>query len=226
MPAESAPEGQPLDLPPDIQLANRFIWHGMQAVYGSGRNTTVQPELAFADFTPDSGEPIGVTYHPNGTFPSPNDKRPWAYQVQRSIYPGYIATQTTIARAENNIPEAERVSGESLLIPEVIVELGAHASLRVMRRNFDLDDAERRYLEKTQYFFWPDRPAMRQDVFDTGEQNNHLVTHRASEQELRKLHGEVYAFGSCACALVVSGYYGPPTHVPLEGLRKLFGRMT
>lgn len=214
----------PLDLPPDIEFANRFVWHAMQAVYGPERNT-FQPELEFANFTPDAGEPIGVILHPNGTFPSPHDKKPWAYQVRRSIYPGYRATQTTIARAETNNPWAKEGT-ISPLIPSVILELDASASLEAMRRNVDLDDAERRYLEKTQYFFWPDRPVMRQDVFDTGEPKKHLVTHRPTEQELRRLHGEVYSFNGCACALAVSGYYVPPAYVPLKGLRRFFGRMT
>lgn len=209
-------EQLPLDLPPDIAQANQVVWHGMQVLFKKGTAAYVQPELAFTSFDADACAPIEVTVHPDHTFERAKDG-PWGYQRDRPMYPSgsfpLRATEITVVSAECNLPDDPDVDEIVPLIPEVILDLNVHAALRMGRP--DLDDAERRYLKNTQYFFRKDKPAMRQDVFDLGGET-HLVAQQPPVEELRSLHQDVYLSSQgCSCMVCVPlDHYGPLESMP------------
>ncbi|HJP96774.1 MAG TPA: hypothetical protein VJ843_05405 [Candidatus Saccharimonadales bacterium] len=214
-------ENLPQDLHPDIMLANQFVWHGLQTYFRPGNAAVVQPALEYQEPFPATEDtmpavPTLATFHTNGTFPS-SFKGPWAHQVRRSIYPGYTATMTTIYNVETNLPEEIAPAiGPSPLIPNVIVSLDMDDALKVLRRT-DLDDNERRYFTQSQYFFHTDCSAVRMDIFDTGEPQDHVVAYRPGAQEVQKLHDEMFGYSGCPCAVCVRmDHYGHLLTMPAE----------
>ena len=231
MSSETVPlEQLPLELPPDTMLANMFVWHGMQVYLNQKNAVRVQPYLDFGDPLPTGNEadpptPVEVTYHPDKTFPTAPDDPPWAYQKTYSAYPGHEAVIMFVGRAQHNLPaHVAQHNAVSPLIPEAIVSIAVHNVLPLTHRT-DLDDAERRYLQRTDYHFFGARPAVRQDIFDIGEPKKHAVAVTPPHQELRRLHDQLFS-ASCVCGIcVLYDHYGPLGTLPQDKLAILRSRI-
>lgn len=225
MPGETVPlEQLPLELPPDTMLANMFVWHGMQVYLNHKNAVRVQPYLDFGDPLPTGNEadpptPVEVTYHPDKTFPTARDDPPWAYQKTYSAYPGYEAVLTSVCRARHDLPvHVAQHNAVSPVIPEAIVSIAMRNVVALTGRT-DLDDAERRYLRRTDYHFFGARPAVRQDIFDIGESKKLVVAVTPPHQELRHLHDQLFS-ASCVCGIcVLYDHYGPLGTMPKEKLK-------
>jgi len=199
-------EGQ-IQSPADINMANRFVWHAMQPFYRQTSRQKVQPQIRFAE--PPMELPIEFESFADGTFPD-DGYDVWAYADERAFYGGSpleINLKEYAIQVADVHPEGYPAPDGYSRLPQSVIALSALSALFFGRP--DLDDNERRFLRETQYFFWRDRGAVRQDVFQV-DSERHIVPVIPQAAEIKRLHDIAFCSSFCACGVgVMRNHYAP-----------------
>lgn len=198
---------------PDAFMASCFVWHSRQPLLRNYAYEPVTPELEMTAMPPEEPIALNIVTQP-GARPKHADalRNVLRLDTDRGLYHAVETSIQTISLEAP--PELIRAAGAAALVPNMIVEIDAHAMLQLGRS--DLDDAERRYLQGSQYFFWHKR-AVRQDIFEIGAEQPYVRPQQPSVKELQDLHTQMYTGSSCLCSLGVNlGHYGIAKQLPWQ----------